>query len=280
MNNDTKMSSGDTTRFDDANDDTIWDSRADMDDDGDVDASDETLYDAKYSDWSGANPSADPRQAFSDKGNPFMFQGIPHFALDTSSAATEGKLMLNHHRARFADPVTGRWTTRDPLTYFKYLPNRPPIPNTTKAVHFSALQSSLLAADEHQVKSSSPLDTSITWVSNESEYGYLANCPTSVNDNLGLCSSHVVSFILVPGTEGDAGAHAKCAYLGGQKVLSGHASGCTECVFDGGKWTSTCVACDGNCWPLHCQCNPFGVRLCLYDGGTGCSCRCINLPIP
>jgi len=117
MNNDTKMSSGDTTRFDDANDDTIWDPRADMDDDGDVDAADETAYDLKYSDWSGAGPPVDPRQAFSDVGNPFMFQGIPHFALDTASSATEGKLMLNHHRARFADPVTGRWITRDPLNY-------------------------------------------------------------------------------------------------------------------------------------------------------------------
>jgi hypothetical protein len=117
MNNDTKMSSGDTTRFDDANADTIWDPRADMDDDGDVDAADETAYDLKYSDWSGVSPSVDPRQAFSDKGNPFMFQGIPHFALDTASSATEGKLMLNHHRARFADPVTGRWISRDPLFY-------------------------------------------------------------------------------------------------------------------------------------------------------------------
>lgn len=117
MNDDTKMTSTDTTRFDDANADTIWDPRADMDDDGDVDAGDETAYDAKYSDWSGVSPTVDPRQAFSAKGNPYMFQGIPHFALDTSSAATEGKLMLNHHRARFADPVTGRWTMRDPLYY-------------------------------------------------------------------------------------------------------------------------------------------------------------------
>ncbi|GMU26356.1 MAG: hypothetical protein AMXMBFR16_12610 [Candidatus Uhrbacteria bacterium] len=121
MNNDTKMSSGDTTRFDDANDDTIWDPRADMDDDGDVDANDETAYDLKYSDWSGAGPPVDPRQAFSDVDNPFMFQGIPHFALDTSSSATEGKLMLNHHRARFADPVTGRWVTRDPLHHYRKL---------------------------------------------------------------------------------------------------------------------------------------------------------------
>lgn len=124
MNDDTKLSSTDTTRFDDANDDTIWDPRADMDDDGDVDANDETLYDNKYSDWSGAGPPVDPRQAFSDKDNPFMFQGIPHFALDTASNATEGKLMLNHHRARFADPVTGRWVTKDPLSYHLHLRDR------------------------------------------------------------------------------------------------------------------------------------------------------------
>jgi len=180
MNNDTKLSSTDTTRFDDANANTIWDPRADlpltrqatrsprlrlqtpgvfrrvkgMDDDGDVDANDETLYDNKYSDWSGAGPPVDPRQAldttrdcvagasltnawrissrqgqaFRDKGNPFMpalyvakrcqgFQGIPHFALDTASSATEGKLMLNHHRARFADGPTGSWCTRDPSIY-------------------------------------------------------------------------------------------------------------------------------------------------------------------
>jgi len=117
MNDDTKLSSTDTTRFTAAKNATIWDPRADMDDDGDVDSNDQTLYDNKYSDWSGAGPPVDPRQAFSDQGNPFMFQGIPHFALDTESSATEGKLMLNHHRARFADPVTGRWTTRDPAGY-------------------------------------------------------------------------------------------------------------------------------------------------------------------
>ncbi len=44
-----------------------------------------------------------------------MFQGRPHFAIDTAASATAGKLMLNDHRARFADPVIGRWVTRDPL---------------------------------------------------------------------------------------------------------------------------------------------------------------------
>lgn len=96
MNDDSKLSSTDTTRFDEAEDDTIWDPRADMDDDGDVDSSDQTLYDAKLADWGGVAPTVDPRQAFSDVGNPFMpalyvaercqgFQGVPHFALDTAS---------------------------------------------------------------------------------------------------------------------------------------------------------------------------------------------------
>jgi hypothetical protein len=152
MNNDTKMSSGDTTRFDDANDDTIWDPRADMDDDGDVDAADETAYDLKYSDWSGAGPPVDPRQAFSDVGNPFMFQGIPHFALDTASSATEGKLMLNHHRARFADPVTGRWTTRDPLLY-----NRPLLRTNTALLHSLVFLWDIKARNNNDVGDSNPM---------------------------------------------------------------------------------------------------------------------------
>ena len=56
-------------------------------------------------------------ERLSDVGNPYMFQGVPHFALDTSASATSGKLMLNHHRARFEDVATGRWVTRDPLEY-------------------------------------------------------------------------------------------------------------------------------------------------------------------
>ncbi|MBK8269787.1 MAG: hypothetical protein IPK83_16425 [Planctomycetes bacterium] len=93
---------------------TIWDPRADMDDDGDVDSSDTTLYNAAVSAWSG-NPTV--AQAFSDVGNPYMFQGVPHFAIDTSSSATTVKFPLNHHRARFAEPITGRWVTRDPRVY-------------------------------------------------------------------------------------------------------------------------------------------------------------------
>ncbi|HWM29735.1 MAG TPA: hypothetical protein VNQ14_14845, partial [Woeseiaceae bacterium] len=94
------------------------DPRCDMDDDGDVDSADQTLYNAKDFLW--PLPSSDQptvAQAFSDVGNPYMFQGVPHFAIDTAASATSGKYMLNHHRARFADPVIGRWVTRDPLFY-------------------------------------------------------------------------------------------------------------------------------------------------------------------
>jgi len=42
---------------------------------------------------------------------------VPHFALDTPASATAAVLPLNQHRMRFNDPVTGRWTTRDPIGY-------------------------------------------------------------------------------------------------------------------------------------------------------------------
>ncbi len=93
---------------------TIWDARADLDDDGDVDATDSSAYNAKKTVFA-SSPTVS--QAFSDVDNPFMFQGRPHFAIDTAASATTGKLMLNDHRARFADPVIGRWVTRDPLFY-------------------------------------------------------------------------------------------------------------------------------------------------------------------
>jgi hypothetical protein len=116
MDDNTIMNSTDTSRFTAAKNATIWDPRADLDDDGDVDSNDQTLFDAKDDDW-GANPTVTVAQAFSDVGNPYMFQGVPHFALDTAAAATSGKLMLNHHRARFEDVAVGRWVTRDPVGY-------------------------------------------------------------------------------------------------------------------------------------------------------------------
>jgi YD repeat-containing protein len=126
LNDDTLMTSTDTSRFTSAKNGSIWDPRADMDDDGDVDSGDQTLYDAKEPDWASAlDATAVVEQAFSDADNPFMFQGVPHFAIDTASNSTEDKLSLNHHRARFADCPTGRWVTRDSIDYAtaKYSPN-------------------------------------------------------------------------------------------------------------------------------------------------------------
>ena len=120
MNQDTKMNATDDTRFAAAKAGTIWDPRADMDDDGDVDSADQTLYDAKRPDWNLSacdDPMPTVAQAFSDVGNWYMFQGVPHLALDTKSTDTDGKLMLNHHRARYEDPVAGLWINRDPVNY-------------------------------------------------------------------------------------------------------------------------------------------------------------------
>jgi RHS repeat-associated protein len=48
-----------------------------------------------------------------------MFQGRPHFALDTAADAEhdEAQILLNDHRNRFNDPVIGRWLNRDPIGY-------------------------------------------------------------------------------------------------------------------------------------------------------------------
>jgi len=118
MNNETTLTSTDDTRFTAAKNATIWDPRADMDDDGDIDANDQTAFDNKVTVWPPPTFGApNVKWAFSVVGNPFMFQGRPHFALDTAADATEGKLMVNDHRARPEDVATGRWNTRDPLFY-------------------------------------------------------------------------------------------------------------------------------------------------------------------
>ena len=116
MDDDTDMGSADQTRLNAAYAGTIWDARADLDDDGDVDNADRTQYTTKKANWP---PQSNPTvaQAFSDVSNPFMFQGRPHFAFDTEADATEGELMVNDHRARMNDPVTGRWVTKDPQWY-------------------------------------------------------------------------------------------------------------------------------------------------------------------
>ena len=99
MNNDTDMDTSDADKVDAANTlsgNSLWDPRADMDDDGDVDDADQTIYNAKDDNWpptAAKGPTVD--QAFSDVGNPHMFQGRPHFAIDTAAAATEAVLMLN-----------------------------------------------------------------------------------------------------------------------------------------------------------------------------------------
>jgi len=112
----TSAGSNDLVRFTDSMLGVIWDSRADMDDDGDVDQTDNNLRKTAAYGW---YPSRNPvvAQAFSDVGNPFGFQGRVHFAIDTLATATDGKLMLVDHRLRMNDPVTGRWTTRDPIGY-------------------------------------------------------------------------------------------------------------------------------------------------------------------
>jgi len=140
VNNDTQMTSTDTSRFTAAKNGILdtprpatragrsatdgrcpsrrvkEDPRADLDDDGDVDAADQTLFDVKVPVWTivdGEGPSV--AWAFSGVGNWYGFQGVPHLALDTAKDATAGKLLLNHHRARYAGPAEGRWVVKDPL---------------------------------------------------------------------------------------------------------------------------------------------------------------------
>lgn len=116
MNNNGTVGGLDISPFVAARNGSSWDPRADLNDDGSVDTTgdSDTAYNNKVTYWSGSPTVA---QAFSDVDNPFMFQGVPHFPLDSSQSATVATLPLNHHRARFNDPVTGRWITRDPIGY-------------------------------------------------------------------------------------------------------------------------------------------------------------------
>jgi len=114
MNNDGTINTFDITPFVNARDSTSWDPRADLNDDGLVDGTDSNAaWLAKNALWA-AGPTV--AQAFSDVGNPFMFQGRPNFPIDTALSATSAKNWLNDFRNRFADP-TGRWLTRDPIGY-------------------------------------------------------------------------------------------------------------------------------------------------------------------
>jgi RHS repeat-associated protein len=118
MDDNTIMNSTDTSRFTAAKNATIWDPRADLDDDGDIDAADQTAYTTKSADWSGL-PVTIVAQPVSDVGNPFGWQGRVHFNLDycPDADAPVANLMLIDHRNRMHDTVTGRWLTRDPAGY-------------------------------------------------------------------------------------------------------------------------------------------------------------------
>jgi RHS repeat-associated protein len=119
VDDNTIMNSTDTSRFTLAKNGTIWDPRADMDDDGGaIDADDQTAYTAKSGDWSGL-PVTTVAQPVSDVGNPFGWQGRVHFNLDycPDADAPVANLMLIDHRNRMHDSVIGRWLTRDPIGY-------------------------------------------------------------------------------------------------------------------------------------------------------------------
>ncbi|MFO0972934.1 MAG: dockerin type I repeat-containing protein [Phycisphaerae bacterium] len=115
MNNDSVLDSTDATRVAAAIAGTIWDPRADVNGDGVVDSKDQDSYDEKeptWQDWPGNDLVV--AQTFSDVGNWYLFQGVPHVALDASNSVLD-KAPLNHHRARYADPAIGRWGTREPF---------------------------------------------------------------------------------------------------------------------------------------------------------------------
>jgi RHS repeat-associated protein len=117
MDNDTQLTSVDDFRFTAAKNGTIWDPRADMDDDGDVDANDQTAFNDKVAIWPPPTGSPVVRQAFSDVGNRFGFQGRVHFDFDNEASAVNSNLLLVDHRGRMNDPVTGRWPTEDPAGF-------------------------------------------------------------------------------------------------------------------------------------------------------------------
>jgi len=85
MNNDTVIDTGnDQTQFNAAlfPSPSIQDPRADVNADGNRDSSDSAPWATKEAVWDEATPTV--AQAFSDVGNPLMFQGVAHFAIDTA----------------------------------------------------------------------------------------------------------------------------------------------------------------------------------------------------
>jgi hypothetical protein len=124
MNDDTRMTTTpDDSRFAAAKDGSIWDPRADLDDDGDVDGADETAYHNKKPTWSSVMSAPTVSQAFSDFDNPYAFQGVPHFALDTAANATAEQLnlALNHHRTIWVNVVQRSTLNRCPSQYNRTL---------------------------------------------------------------------------------------------------------------------------------------------------------------
>lgn len=85
-----------------------FDPRMDVYEDGVRNITDWTALNNKRSNW---YPATSPTvaQAFSDVDNMYPFQGVPHFAIDTTSNATELVLLLNHHPGcQFARPQSER----------------------------------------------------------------------------------------------------------------------------------------------------------------------------
>lgn len=229
MDNSSTMVGADATRFDDADANSIWDPRADLDDDGDVDSTDETLFDAKRSTWDPAGLDFPPgvAQAFSDVDNSYLFQGVPHFALDTNANATSSKLMLNHHRARFADPVIGRWVTRDPLVYDRYELVLRYVESSTKRLPGRKTET------QDQVA-----QFPLIWV-------YLDNTPTNKHDWNGLLASQCGESGNAGAIRGDSQADCEESQLGA--LMMGFTA-CSTCTQTPDGWASTCVKCNsGSC---------------------------------
>ncbi|MCZ6698170.1 MAG: hypothetical protein O7D94_04485 [Planctomycetota bacterium] len=61
---------------------------------------DNSLFNTAKSTWNETSPTV--TRAFSDVDNPYMFQGRPHFAIDTGATAESRVHLLNEQRARIA----------------------------------------------------------------------------------------------------------------------------------------------------------------------------------